>query len=218
MPLLDGSSDDVIARNARELMDAGHPEDQAWAIAYKKAGRSRAPMAKAILFFKARPDGWKKPTPAQAAAGNYKKPRMKWHGLDIAIENPKGTVREGVDETGKAWRTEFKHAYGEVSRTEGADGDPVDVFIGPDPDGAPEVYVVRQMRRKKWDEYDEDKCMIGFPSIEAAKQAYLNHYDDPRFFGSIVAMPRDEFIEKVRATRERPGMVKSMVLFFRLAP
>lgn len=169
-----------------------------------------------ILLLKARADGWTMPTPAQAAAGNYKKPRIKWNGLDIAIENPVGTVREGVDETGKAWRTEFKHAYGEVLRTEGADGDPVDVFMGPD-EGAPEVYIVRQMKRKKWDEYDEDKCFLGFSSMDEAKAAYLGHYDDPRFFGSIIAMPRDEFIAKVKATAKEPGMLKS-VLFLRNLP
>lgn len=168
-----------------------------------------------MLLIKARADGWKKPTSAQAAAGNYKKPRMKWNGLDIAIENPKGTVREGVDETGKAWRTVFEHAYGEISGTEGVDGDPVDVYLGPD-ESAPEVYIVRQMRRKKWDQYDEDKCFLGFPSMGAAKRAYLNHYDDPRFFGGIIAMPVAEFVRKVRATREKPAMIKS-ILFMRSA-
>lgn len=155
-------------------------------------------------------DGWKKPSPAQAEAGNYKKPRLKWNGLDIAIENPAGTVREGVDEGGKAWRTEFKYAYGEISRTEGVDGDPVDVYMGPD-ETAPEVYVVRQMKRKDWDKYDEDKCFLGFPSMEAAKQAYLEHYDDPRFFGGIVGFPLDEFIAKVKATKDKPDMIKSIL-------
>lgn len=162
-----------------------------------------------------RTDGWKMPTPAQAKSGKYRKLPIKWNGLDIEIENPVGTVREGVDETGKAWRTEFKHAYGEILRTEGMDGDPVDVFMGLN-ESAPEVYVVRQMKRKKWDEPDEDKCFLGFDSMEQAKAAYLDHYDDPRFYGGIIAMPLAEFIKKVRATREHPGMIKS-VLFLRKA-
>lgn len=157
---------------------------------------------------------WKKPTPAQAEAGNYYKPRMQWHGLEVAIENPAGTVREGVDETGKAWRTEFKYAYGEIVGTEGVDGDPVDVFVGPYGD-AKEVYIVRQMKRKQWDVYDEDKCMIDFPSMEAARDAYCGHYDDPRFYGGIIAMPVDEFIKKVKATKNKPDMIKSVVLFIK---
>lgn len=153
------------------------------------------------------------PTPEQAASGDYPKLRQDWHGLTVAIEHPEGTVREGVDETGKPWRTVFRYAYGEILGTLGMDGDPVDVFIGSYPD-APEVYVVQQMKRKQWDVADEQKCMINFASIDEAKAAYLGHYDDPRFFGGITAMPVAEFIAKVRATRDAPAMIKA-VLFFK---
>lgn len=157
------------------------------------------------------------PTPAQAASGKYSKERMPWQGLTIAIEHPEGTVREGVDETGKPWRTVFRYAYGEILGTLGLDGDPVDVFIGSYSD-APEVYIVQQMKRKQWDTPDEQKCMINFASIDEAKAAYLGHYDDPRFFGGITAMPVDEFIAKVRSTRDAPTMIKALpVLFFRQA-
>lgn len=157
------------------------------------------------------------PTPEQAASGKYPKERMPWQGLTIAIEHPEGTVREGVDETGKPWRTVFRYAYGEILGTLGLDGDPVDVFIGSYSD-APEVYVVQQMKRKQWDTPDEQKCMINFASEDEAKAAYLQHYDDARFFGGITAMPVEEFVTKVRATREEPKMIKSqkpMVLFFK---
>lgn len=157
------------------------------------------------------------PAPEQAASGKYPKERMLWQGLTIAIEHPEGTVREGVDETGKPWRTVFRYAYGEILGTLGLDGDPVDVFIGSYSD-APEVYIVQQMKRKQWDTPDEQKCMINFASIDEAKAAYLGHYDDPRFFGGITAMPVDEFIAKVRATKDNPTMIKSqqpVVLFFK---
>src|SRR3546814_3127521 len=48
---------------------------------------------------------------------------------------------------------------------------------GPD-EGAREVYIVRQMKRKKWDQFDEDKCFIGFASMEEAKSAYLNRSEE----------------------------------------
>lgn len=152
------------------------------------------------------------PTPEQAMAGDYPKLRREWHGLPIAIEHPEGTVREGVDETGKPWRTVFRYAYGEILGTLGMDGDPVDVFIGSYAD-APEVYIVQQMKRKKWDVADEQKVMIDFGSIDEAKAAYLGHYDDPRFFGGITAMPVDEFIAKVQATAtsKKPAMIKSII-------
>lgn len=152
-------------------------------------------------------DGWKPPTPAQAEAGNYKKPRIRWNGLEIAIENPAGSVREG-----KGWRTKMKYDYGYVCRSEAVDGDEVDVYLGPDLD-APTVYVVHQRKYGDWDAYDEDKAMLGFPSEDAARAAYLDHYDDPRFLGPITAMPVAEFVEKVRATRDKPAMIKALVLF-----
>lgn len=161
--------------------------------------------------------GYTPPTEEQKRTSEYPKPRQDWHGLTIAIEQPAGTVRAGVDETGRAWRTEFRYAYGEFLDTQGADGDPVDVFVGLTPD-APEVYIVRQMKRKQWDVYDEDKTFVGFDSLESAKAAYLAHYDDPRFFGGIVAMPRDEFIAKVRATAKAPGMLKAILFMRRVAP
>lgn len=209
MPLLEGSSDKVISANIAELIRAGHPRDQAVAIAYRKAGRSRGEgeMHKAIVLIKAkRVDGWTKPTPAQAAAGNYKKPRITWQGLEIAIENPAGTVREG-----NGWRTKMKYDYGYVCRSEAVDGDEVDVYLGPDLD-APTVYVVHQRKYGDWKRYDEDKVMIGFQSEADARAAYLKHYDDPRFLGPITAMPVAEFVAKVRATYEKPAMIKGIVM------
>jgi len=38
MPLEKGSSTAVIARNAKEMMEAGHLKAQAWAAAYTNAG------------------------------------------------------------------------------------------------------------------------------------------------------------------------------------
>lgn len=40
MPLKPGGSDSAVAANIRELMKAGHPKEQAIAIALKKAGKS----------------------------------------------------------------------------------------------------------------------------------------------------------------------------------
>jgi len=41
MPLKKGSSKKVIAENIRREIKAGKPKDQAIAIAYEKAGKSR---------------------------------------------------------------------------------------------------------------------------------------------------------------------------------
>jgi hypothetical protein len=43
MPLLDGSSDDIIRENYKELKSTGkYSEAQCWAIAMKKGGKSKA--------------------------------------------------------------------------------------------------------------------------------------------------------------------------------
>src|SRR3546814_14168712 len=84
----------------------------------------------------------------------------------------------------------------------GVDGDPFDVYVGPDAD-APMVYLVTTRVPGKWDQYDEQKAMIGFASEDDARAAFLKHYNDPRFLGSVLAMPAAEFVEKVCAVRDQ---------------
>jgi hypothetical protein len=148
------------------------------------------------------------PSEKQIEAGNYKKRRIPWHGLEIAVENEAGSVRKG-----RGWETNMLYPYGYFCRSEGVDGDEVDVYVGPDQD-AKMVYVVHQRKAGDWDRYDEDKVMANFSSEAAAREAYLKHYDDPRFLGPITAMPVDEFVRKVRATYYKPAMIKA-VLFLR---
>ena len=61
---------------------------------------------------------------------SYKKGHLTLQGLDIALENPKGSTRSGTDQDGRPWQSTMAHDYGYIKRTQGADGDHVDVFIG----------------------------------------------------------------------------------------
>lgn len=132
--------------------------------------------------------------------------RTTFQGLSISIENRKGSVRRWYDPHGKEkGSTKMHFAYGYIRRTEGTDGDHVDVYIGPQAD-ASHAFIVDQMKKpegdikkdgKPWTKFDEQKVMLGFPSAAAAKAAYLKQYDDPRFFGTMKAMPMSEFIKKV---------------------
>lgn len=157
------------------------------------------------------------PTEAQQRAGNYSKRRLKIAGMDISIENPAGSVRRGVDPGGKPWETRMLFDYGYVRRSQGVDGDRVDCYVGPNID-APMVYIVHQRKAGRWREWDEDKAMIGFGSEEDAKSAYLQHYNDRRFLGPITAMPIAEFVAKVKATKNKPAMIKSAVALFLSTP
>ncbi|PSJ89842.1 LPD38 domain-containing protein [Aeromonas veronii] len=132
------------------------------------------------------------PTDAQKEAGNYKKGHLKLHGLDIALENPKGSTRSGTDQDGKAWQSTMAHDYGYIKRTLGADGDHVDVFIGEQPDSET-VYVVDQVDPKTG-KFDEHKVMMGFADEHTAQAGYLANYEKGwKGLSAIKAMPVEEF-------------------------
>ncbi|WP_236372151.1 LPD38 domain-containing protein [Aeromonas veronii] len=132
------------------------------------------------------------PTEAQKEAGNYKKGHLTLQGLDIALENPKGSTRSGTDKDGKAWQSTMAHDYGYIKRTLGADGDHVDVFIGDQPDSET-VYVVDQVDPKTG-KFDEHKVMMGFADEQSARDGYLANYEKGwKGLSAIKAMPVEEF-------------------------
>lgn len=132
------------------------------------------------------------PTPGQIESENYKKGHLTLHGLNIAIENPNGSTRSGVDQDGKAWESTLNHHYGYIKKTEGADGDAVDVFVGPRPD-SDRVFVVDQVNPKTG-QFDEHKVMLGFTHEQDAKAGYAANYDAGwQGLGHITPMSMDEF-------------------------
>jgi hypothetical protein len=116
------------------------------------------------------------PTKGQQEAGNYKKGSVTVQGIDISIENPVGSVRKGIDEDGKAWEHEMKSSYGYIKRTEGKDGDHVDVFIGNNP-ASQTVFVIDQVKVTDRT-FDESKVMLGYDNALQLKEAYLENYDE----------------------------------------
>jgi hypothetical protein len=140
--------------------------------------------------------------------------RMCIRGLDIAIENKKGTTRKGVNDDGTEWSTYMHYSYGYIRKTESpSDNEYVDCYIGDD-EKSDNVYVVNQ-NNPTTGKFDEQKIMIRFTDEESAKKAYLQQYDDPKFFGSIKEMPFDEFKKKVLATADKPGVIKSFSNMFK---
>ena len=114
-----------------------------------------------------------KPTLAQRESGNYRKGRVRLNGLVIAIETPKGARREGVDAEGNGWSRKMRSHYGHILGTKGADGDPVDVFLGPHPES--DLAVVIDQTDEDG-EFDEHKVMLGWLSEKSALAAYRSHY------------------------------------------
>ena len=133
--------------------------------------------------------------------------RLKFRGLDVSIETDEGELRHWTDaSTGEAGKTKMSVPYGYIRRTEGVDGDHVDVFVGPHED-AENVYVIHQRKAPDFKSFDEDKCMLGFHTADEAKTAYKNHYNDDRFFGSMSVLPFEKFKTKVLATFESPRKI-----------
>ncbi|ABL96855.1 minor head protein-like protein [Burkholderia phage BcepF1] len=99
----------------------------------------------------------------------YQLPKMKMNGRILRIENPRGTVRSGISQTGDAWSVNMPHHYGFISGVKGYDGDELDCFVGPNT-ASKKVFVVNQ--KDKEGAFDEHKCMLGFDDFEQAKEAY----------------------------------------------
>lgn len=148
------------------------------------------------------------PTPAQAVSGNYKKGRVSIHGVEVAIENPKGSIRTNKDPNGPKWKVKLPVDYGYIEGTNGVDGDPVDVYLGADHD-ASYVYVIDQLDFETR-AFDEHKVMMGFKNEQAALKAYDAAFSDGNGMlrvGDMRKMTLAEFKDWVSSDpRQRSGM------------
>ncbi len=135
--------------------------------------------------------------------------RIRFRGLDISVETDKGSKREWHDpHSGESGSTLMKYPYGYIRKTLGTDGDHVDVYVGPN-EAADNVYIVNQMKKPDFKIFDEQKAMLGFDSAIAAKKAYLDHYNDDRFFGSMTTMSFEDFKSKVLDKDNHGGKIAS---------
>jgi predicted RNA methylase len=134
------------------------------------------------------------PSEPQKQAGNYHKGHIRYGGLDISVENPKGSKRSGIDPKGKPWEVEMSAHYGYVRRSEGADGEQVDVYIASDREDTP-VFVVDQVDPKTG-RFDEHKIVMGAASREEAERVYDSGFSDgsgPSRRKAITELPIEGF-------------------------
>jgi hypothetical protein len=146
------------------------------------------------------------PSLAQRQAGNYKKGHIEIQGLQIAIENAAGSVREGKH---GGWKGIMPTEYGYVKGTVDADGDPVDVFIGPHPESK-KVFVVDQIRDDG--KFDEHKCFIGYDHWGDAQRDFLQAYHNAEThhpghghhnIGAVRELSMEEFKNWLRSGRTK---------------
>ncbi len=115
------------------------------------------------------------------------KEKREFQGLPIHIDRPKGFKMRGVDDKGKPWERVYKVDYGFIPKTEGGDGDGLDVFLGPDKK-ADEAYWVAMTKPSGG--FDEYKVFLGFPNRESAIGCFVEHI--PRkLMASVVTMKVD---------------------------
>ena len=140
------------------------------------------------------------PSPAQHEANNYKQGHINLHGLDVTIQVPKGGMRRGTDRFGKDWERPASDHYGHIRGTDGGDGEPHDVYLGPhaeDPNA--KVFVVDQVKPGTR-VFDEKKAMIGYASGRDARRAYdANFPKDIKTFGGIKEISLNQFKETLNA-------------------
>lgn len=121
----------------------------------------------------------------------HKLPKMRFNGLNLVIENPRGTVREGMNMDGSEWSVEMPDHYGYVRGYKGADGDEVDCFVGPN-SRSMDVFVISQNDSEG--SFDEYKCMLGYDDESSAIAAYNNAHDENfKGYDSCTKMSMDNF-------------------------
>lgn len=124
------------------------------------------------------------PTEDQKEAGNYKKAHITIKGILISIENAVGSIRNGF---------RMKDHYGYIKRTEGVDGDQVDVFVNPNIqiDYNDNVYIIDQTDAQG--QFDEHKVMLGYASELDAVKAYSSNYEKGWTVGPVTEMSMANF-------------------------
>ena len=115
------------------------------------------------------------------------------HGLDVVIETPKGYERHGKTPDGKPWSTVLPYDYGYFVNQAGADGDSLDVALGPDPTSE-YVYVFDQQHLPPRKGFDESKVFANFASQKDALQAFdAGHHLASQVLMDFTPMSVDEF-------------------------
>ena len=180
--------DDVLYRAFQDELEKIAASGQRLTVA--KSRKGRRPLSVTTLLAKDKAGTLHKK--AEADTEHKLQGHTSFQGIPIAIENRKGSTREGVDPDGKPWKTTFKLPYGYIKKTEGKDGEEIDVYLGPE-SNAPNAFVVHQ-RKIDGTGHDEDKVFLGMPSAEAVRKAYLEHYNKvgPKLLGSITGFSVEE--------------------------
>jgi hypothetical protein len=119
-------------------------------------------------------------------------------GIPVNIERPKGVVKVFP----KGYTQLYKVDYGSTPLAKGVDGDPLDIFVGPDK-SSKTVFVVDKMTDKDHSAFDEHKVLLGFRSKGDARDCVKFHLWGTD--GKIKQMSIDNFLKSIRGGVDRLG-------------
>jgi Inorganic Pyrophosphatase len=115
---------------------------------------------------------------------------IKMHGMEIGLQYLPGDMRHGK---------KMEVGYGYIRNHVGEDGMALDVYVGPS-ETSKKAFMVQQLKENG--DFDENKVMLGFDTIEDAKAAYIKAIAESRFgkispitFAKIHEYRRDSFAE-----------------------
>lgn len=167
-------------RHLRHVLSGGVTRRERWMLGAGSSPRDPFAMGKRSLIDD-HADMAAHPTVAQAAAGNYRKGHTTVAGLPVTIETPKGRFRTGLTPGGKVWRVKMPAHYGYLKRTTAADGEQLDVYLGPHAHEAEKhpAYIVDQQHHDT-KRFDEHKAMLGFRDLDHATRTYDAAFSDKR--------------------------------------
>jgi site-specific DNA-adenine methylase len=126
--------------------------------------------------------------------------KRTFQGIPVMVEWPAGSVREYEDSD---FRREMKADYGYIRGTTGADGEELDVYVGPVED-ASHAFVIAQLAGE-WEienlgmepgQFDEWKVMLGYASRAEAIDSYLEHMA-AEHLGPVLVVPMADFKKRV---------------------
>lgn len=165
---------------------------------FKLDGMADAQLARTAIADSIR-DGAAKantnPTEGQKQAGNYKVGEIKFDGLTLAVENPQGSTRSGVDPNGERWETVMPANYGYIRGSAmAADGDKVDIYLPNNARSGSPAWIIDQYNDDG--SFDETKTVLGVRTAEEATRIYDAGYSDgsgPRRRGAVTEMSIEDF-------------------------
>lgn len=149
------------------------------------------------------------PTEAQREALNFRVGKVHFHGLEISITNPKGSIRRGKSSGGKEWERVMAHHYGHICRTESEDGEQFDVFIGEYPES--QLAFTFDFLTSDY-EHDETKAVIGVRNLNEAKTVIRKNYPDG-WLDDRIGEIRGYFMADFKKWLRKSGMWKKKAAF-----